>query len=131
MTLEEAMALQPEWVAIWVYILVAGAFVAPLVLLIWKASRKAGIITFIASILAAFGIQMMFDAMGYVKLLGLPHLILWVPIVVFLVVQQARGDMPNWPRRIIWFITTIICISLVFDFIDVVRWVLGERAPLV
>jgi hypothetical protein len=131
MTLEEAMALQPQWVVIWVYVLVAGAFVAPVVLLIWKASRKAGIITLIASLLAGFGVQMMFYAMGYVKLLGLPHLILWVPIVVFLMAQQARGDMPNWPRRIIWFIIAIICISLAFDFIDVVRWVLGERAPLV
>ena len=131
MTLEEAMALQPQWVVIWVYVLVAGAFVAPVVLLIWKASRKAGIITLIASLLAGFGVQMMFDAMGYVKLLGLPHLILWVPIVVFLMAQQARGDMTNWPRRIIWFIIAIICISLVFDFIDVARWILGERAPLV
>ena len=131
MTLEEAMALQPEWVMMWVYVLVAGAFVAPVVLLIWKASRKAGIITLVASLLAGFGVQMMFDAMGYVKLLGLPHLILWVPIVVFLMAQQARGDMTNWPRRIIWFIIAIICISLVFDFIDVARWILGERAPLV
>ena len=39
--------------------------------------------------------------------------------------------MTNWPRRIIWFIIAIICISLVFDFIDVARWILGERAPLV
>ena len=131
MTLEEAMALQPEWVMMWVYVLVAGAFVTPVVLLIWKASRKAGIITLVASLLAGFGVQMIFEAMGYVKLLGLPHLILWVPIVVFLMAQQARGDMPNWPRRIIWFITAIICISLVFDFIDVVRWILGERAPSV
>ena len=131
MTLEEAMALQPEWVMMWVYVLVAGAFVTPVVLLIWKASRKAGIITLVASLLAGFGVQMIFDAMGYVKLLGLPHLILWVPIVVFLMAQQARGDMPNWPRRIIWFIIAIICISLVFDFIDVVRWILGERAPSV
>lgn len=128
MSMEEAIAAQPAWVGIWIIVLFVGAFVAPLVLLIWKSSRKAGIITFVASMVAGFAIQMMFDAMGYVKLLGLPHLILWVPIVVFLMAQQARGDMPNWPRRIIWFIIAIICVSLVFDFIDVVRWVLGERA---
>ena len=62
MTLEDAMALQPEWVVMWVYILVAGAFVAPVVLLIWHARRQAGIITLIASLLAGFGVQMMFDA---------------------------------------------------------------------
>ena len=131
MTLYEATALQPAWVVMWVNVLIFGAFVMPLVLLIWKASRKAGIVTFIASMLAGFAVTLMYDAMGYVKLLGLPHLILWVPIVVFLMAQQARGDMPNWPRRIIWFIIAIICISLVFDFINVVRWILGERASSV
>lgn len=131
MTFNEAMALQPAWVGVWTSVLMLGAFAAPLTLLIWKSSRKAGIVTFVASILGAVAMQMMFDAMGYVKLLGLPHLVVWVPAVVFLIAQQARGDMPIWPRRIIWFITAVICISLAFDFVDVARWVLGERAPLV
>lgn len=131
MSLEDAIATQPAWVGMWLMVLVAGAFVAPLVLLIWKSSRKAGIITFVASVIAGFGVQMMYDSMGYVKLLGLPHLIIWVPVVVFLMAQQTRGDMPNWPRRIIWFVIAVLCVSLVFDFVDTVRWVLGERAPLV
>ena len=125
------MALQPTWVGIWLNFLLAGAFVAPLLLLIWKSSRKAGIVTLLSSVIAAFGVQYMFNAMGYVKLLGLPHLVLWVPTVVFLTAQQSRGDMTIWPRRIIWLIMTVICISLAFDIVDVVRWILGERAPLV
>jgi hypothetical protein len=48
-----------------------------------------------------------------------------------LTAQQSRGDMTIWPRRIIWLIMTVICISLAFDIVDVVRWVLGERVPLV
>ncbi len=131
MTFNEAMALQPAWVGLWTNVLMLGAFVAPLLLLIWKPSRKAGIVTLIASLLGGVAMQFMFGAMGYVKLLGLPHLIFWGPVVVFLIAQQARGDMPVWPRRIIWGILAVICISLVFDFVDVARWVLGERAPLV
>ena len=131
MTFNEAMALQPAWVGLWTNVLFFGAFVAPLLLLIWKPSRKAGIVTLIASLLGGVAMQFMFGAMGYVKLLGLPHLIFWGPVVVFLIAQQARGDMPVWPRRIIWGILAVICISLVFDFVDVARWVLGERAPLV
>lgn len=131
MTFNEAMALQPAWVGLWTNVLMLGAFVAPLLLLIWKPSRKAGIVTLIASLLGGVAMQFMFGAMGYVKLLGLPHLIFWGPVVVFLIAQQARGDMPVWPRRIIWGIMAVICISLVFDFVDVARWVLGERAPLV
>lgn len=131
MTLPEAIETQPVWIGVWLNVLVFGAFVAPLTLLIWKSSRKAGIVTFLASVAAVFAVNFMYDAMGYVKLLGLPHLVIWTPTVVFLMAQQARGDMSNWPRRIIWFIIAIICISLVFDFIDAARWVLGERAPLV
>ncbi|HCI08016.1 hypothetical protein N9530_01875 [Ascidiaceihabitans sp.] len=131
MTLEDAMALQPAWVGIWLNFLLAGAFVAPLLLLIWKSSRKAGIVTLLSSVIAAFCVQYMFNVMGYVKLLGLPHLVFWIPTVVFLIAQQSRGDMTIWPRRIIWLIMTVICISLAFDIVDVVRWVLGERAPLV
>lgn len=130
MTLQDAIAAGPPWVGIWINILVFGAFVAPLVLLIWKPSRKAGIVTFVASVLAGFGVNYMFEIMGYVRLLGLPHLIIWVPTVVFLIMQQASGDMPTWPRRVIWFIVAILCISLAFDFIDAVRWIMGERAPI-
>ena len=98
MTLNEAIATQPAWVGIWLNVLLLGAFVAPLVLLIWRASRKAGIITFGASMVAGFAIQMMYNAMGYVKLLGLPHVVIWVPVVIFLLGQAQRGDMPAWPR---------------------------------
>lgn len=130
MSFSEAIATQPQWIQLWLNVLLLGAFVAPLLLLIWKASRKAGVVTLVSSLIGGATIQYLFSVMGYVKLLGIGH-ILWLPVVVFLMAQQARGDMPNWPRRIIWFIITVISISLVFDFIDVIRWVLGERAPMV
>ena len=97
MTHEDSMALQPAWVGIWLNFLLAGAFVAPLLLLIWKFSCKAGIVTLLSSVIAAFCVQYMFDAMGYVNLLGLPHLVFWIPTVVFLIAQQSRGDMTIWP----------------------------------
>ncbi len=130
MSFEEAMALQPVWVVIWMNILLVGAFVAPLVLLIWRQSRKAGAITFVVSVFAGFCIQMMYNSLGYVKLLGLPHL-LWIPVVMYLAGQARRADMPAWPRRIIWFCMAVICVSLAFDIVDVIRYVLGERAPTV
>lgn len=131
MTLAEAIATQPAWVGLWLNVLLLGAFVAPLSLLIWKTSRKAGFITFISSAAGAFAVEMMFAAMGYVKLLGLPHVILWTPVVIFLLAQQKRGDMPVWPRQIMRAIIAIICVSLAFDYADVIRYFLGERAPLV
>ena len=55
------MALQPAWVGIWLNFLLAGAFVAPFLLLIWKSSRKAGTVTLLSSVIAAFCVQYMFN----------------------------------------------------------------------
>ncbi|UWQ96988.1 hypothetical protein K3728_07160 [Rhodobacteraceae bacterium M385] len=127
MTFNEAMALQPMWVQIWLNILLLGAFILPLSFLIWKQSRMAGIVTLVVSVLAALGVSWMYGQMGYVKLLGLPHVILWLPLAVYLWRQIRRTDMPQWPRRLMSVTLAIIVISLAFDIVDVARWVLGER----
>jgi dolichyl-phosphate-mannose--protein O-mannosyl transferase len=130
MTLSEAMALQPAWIGIWLNILLVGAFIVPLALLIWKPSRLAAIFCIIAGVLGAVGVDAMYNEMGYVKLLGLPHVIVWTPLVIYLVRQIKRPDMPVWPKRIMMVILAVIAISLAFDYTDVIRYVLGERTPL-
>jgi hypothetical protein len=129
MTLNDAMALQPTWLMVWINILLLGAFILPLALLIWKQSRVAGLLTLLASAIAGMSINMLFNSMGYVKLLGLPHLVFWTPLLVFLYFQTKRPDMPAWPRRIMFVVMGVIAISLAFDFVDVARYILGERAP--
>ncbi|KIC36882.1 hypothetical protein [Leisingera sp. ANG-M7] len=129
MTLEEAIATQPVWVQIWVNILFLGAFVLPLALLIWKPSRLAGLVTVAASVLAAGGVYWLYGQLGYVRLLGLPHVFLWTPLVVWLWRQRMRVDMPVWPQRIILLICAVIAVSLAFDYLDVARYLLGERQP--
>lgn len=130
MTLQEAIAAQPLWVNIWVNWLLVSAFALPLVLLIWPQSRLIGIVTALASVVAGTGVGWMFDAMGYVKLLGLPHLVIWGPLLVWLIAQVRRGHLPVWPQRILWVIVASIAVSLVFDVVDVLRYMLGARAPL-
>lgn len=131
MTMNEAMAVHgPGWLQIWLPILMAGGFIAPLVLLIWPQSRKAGAIAFVASVIAAIMIGVMYEYMGYVKLLGLPHVIFWVPLVIYLLGQTRKPDLPAWPRRIMLFAIAVIVVSLAFDITDVIRYLLGERTPL-
>ena len=131
MTFNEAMALQPTWVQLWLNILFLGAFVLPLALVIWRETRVAGIVTVLASVAAAVSINAMYAQMGYVKLLGLPHLIFWGPVVVDLWRVQGKDHVRTWPRRSIWVIVTLICLSLVLDVVDVARWLLGERSPTI
>jgi hypothetical protein len=129
MTLSQAIAQQPLWVQYWLYILIFGIVVLPLALLIWKQARLTAIITVAASILAGIGVSSLYDQLGYVKLLGLPHIVLWTPLVWFLWRQSKRPDMPQWPRRILLVVFAVFVVSLVFDYVDVARYVLGERLP--
>lgn len=129
MTIEEAIAQQPEWVGLWLKWLFFGVFILPLALLIWRQSRIAGIATVLSSVVAAVGVGWLFDQLGYVKLLGLPHIVLWTPLVIYLIWQLRRADMPKWPRWIMAVVVITILTSLAFDYADVVRYLLGETQP--
>jgi hypothetical protein len=128
MTLSEAIAQQPQWVQYWLNVLICGIVLLPITLLIWKQTRLTAIVTIAASVLAGFGVSWLYDRLGYVKLLGLPHIVLWTPLAMYLYGQIRRQDMPMWARRILIVVLAVFLVSLAFDYIDVARYVLGERA---
>ncbi len=131
MTLEEAFQQQPEWVQIWLNVLLVGAFILPLALLIWRQTRLTAVLCVAAGLAGGLTIDWMYGQLGYVKLLGLPHLIVWTPLAIWLVKQIRREDMPVWPRRAMVVILATIAISLAFDYTDVARYLLGERTPTI
>ena len=67
---------------------------------------------------------------GVVKLLGLPHLLIWGPLAVYLFRKQAKDAMPIAARWIIRVILVTLLISLAFDVVDVLGYLAGERTPL-
>ena len=69
--------------------------------------------------------------MGYVRLLGLPHLIFWIPLVIYLILRVCRGTPIETPyRQVLYVLIGTLLISLAFDAQDVVRYLLGETDPL-
>ena len=130
MTMQEAIALQPAWVGHWLKVLSVCAYILPFALLIWKQSRMAAIFTVVASFAGGFATAKLYDVVGYVKLLGLPHIIFWTPLVIYLVLQLRKADIPKAPRFIMMAIVGAILISLAFDYTDVLRYIAGERTPL-
>jgi uncharacterized membrane protein YeaQ/YmgE (transglycosylase-associated protein family) len=130
MTLQEAIAQQPAWIGYWLNWLLFASFILPLALLIWRQSRIAAIAAIVAGVAGAFGTGWLYDKMGYVKLLGLPHIVVWTPLAIYLVRQIRRADMPKWPRWIIGVVLASILISLAFDYTDALRYLLGERMAL-
>jgi hypothetical protein len=131
MTLQEAIAQQPQWIGWWLNWMLFGAFLLPFALLFWRQTRIAGIATILASVGGAFGVNWLFAQLGYVKLLGLPHILLWTPVAIYLAVLIRHPDTPVWPRRIMLVVLATIVVSLAFDYTDVARYVLGERTPTI
>lgn len=130
MTFEDAITLQPQWVRYWLSWLLIAVLILPLFLLRWRKSMLAGIATVLATGASGFAQNWLYDQMGYVKLLGLAHILFWTPLAFYLVSQLRRQDMPVWPRRIIVVILVSILISLAFDYTDALRYILGERTPV-
>jgi hypothetical protein len=103
MTLQDAPAQQPDWVQLWTTWLLIGGFVSPVGLLIWRSTRIAGIAAIAAAIAGAVGTQMIFDRLGYVKLLGLPHIVVWTPLLIYLI-ALLRQDMPRYARWLVYVV---------------------------
>ena len=61
----------------------------------------------------------------------LPHIVIWTPLAIYLYRRRKHFVNP-WPVR--WTVTALmatIVVSLGFDYVDILRYLLGERAPLV
>ena len=129
MSFIEAMAAQPTWVTIWLNWMGFGAFLLPLALFIWRETRLTALIIALTHTLNGFAVVYLFNTLGYVKLLGLPHLIFWGPLLWYLLRQLNAEDLPKAARTILWILTITLPISLAFDLVDTVRYAFGERTP--
>lgn len=114
---------EPWWLQAWIYwmMLVNTASLAFLrhrearwVLGVWVGN----VITMMA----------LYEAVGYVRLLGLSHVLWWTPLLVYLVAVRQRFAMGGafgwWGRALL----ATIAVSLVIDYVDVIRYQMGDGA---
>ncbi|MEO1000023.1 MAG: hypothetical protein AAFW69_05390 [Pseudomonadota bacterium] len=131
MTLGEAIGELPYWVRVWVGILSVVVMAVPVILLIWRETRVMGIVILAANVVMSLTMQALYGEAGFVRLLGLPHLVFWTPLLVWAVLRLRRGIAAPVPRVAIGVFAAVVAVSLAFDTVDVARWLLGERAPIV
>ena len=109
---------------VWVMLLVAANFLAPLFYIQTLEAQLT-----IAAVLIGFIIQSYIHSkLGFVRLLGLGH-ILWIPLVIWLGFRLTDIGLEN-PFGI-WLASLVLinAVSLVIDVIDVIRFFSGERSP--
>nr|MBX2805548.1 hypothetical protein [Hyphomicrobiales bacterium] len=122
MTFEEALALQPQWVQLWVMFMSIVLIGSVVMLLISKATRRDALIVFLANVPNVLLIQWLYDQLGYVRLLGLPHVLFWTPLVFYLFMRLKNHEIVTPFRQVIWLLLITITVSLVFDYDDVARY---------
>ncbi|WGI21730.1 hypothetical protein [Amylibacter sp. IMCC11727] len=129
MTFVEAMGAQPTWVQIWLNWMLISVFILPLALFIWRETRLTALIIVLTHTLNGLTVIYLFNMLGYVKLLGLPHLIFWGPLLWYLLRFMRRETISLWATRILWLLIATLAISLAFDLTDTIRYLLGNTTP--
>lgn len=132
MTFNEAMfALADGPQMAWLYWMSFAIIVTPVVLLFYKGTRRDAVIVTLGNIAMLIGMGWLYEVIGYVRLLGIVHVVLWTPLFIYVFLRAKNGEMP-WPcRTVLWMFAATMAVSLVFDYTDVARWILGERTPLI
>ena len=126
MTMFSEMMAQPLALQLWILWLVVINTASLLFL-----RHQEGRWVLFAWVANAITMTALFEWTGYTRLLGLSHVVWWTPLLVFLWVRRKatgdRGGFTAWIRVLFW--TNLL--SLVIDYTDVARYVLGERTPTV
>jgi len=122
---------QPVVVQLWVVWMIGAIFIVPGLLLRYESSRLEGKVILASSIVLAVLMLLWHSQVGYTRILALPHLLIWTPLLVYLYSRRSSLASPSHVRRMTMILVLTIVVSLAFDITDVIRYVLGERASMV
>lgn len=119
----------PLWVQIWV----AGILVPVNMLPFFFLETRAGVAGSLAALfVVATNVPLMWRYGGMNKVLSIPHLFAWVPLTLYLVLLLAddsyRSGMSGGETIMVSLLLAINGISLMFDVVDAIKWIKGDRA---
>ncbi|MEL7280408.1 MAG: hypothetical protein AAFY35_00205 [Pseudomonadota bacterium] len=130
MTLSEAIGTQALWIQIWVGWLALFNIAALAALLIKRDTRPHGLVIGAAFIANYLLMNWLYNQYGYARILGLAHVLIWTPLVLYLVFALRGPTIRGWIRPLTQVFVVSMLVSLAFDYVDVARWVMGERASM-
>ena len=119
----------PLWVQIWVAGILGPVNVLPFFLLestVGQAGALAALLVLVTN-----G-PLMWVYRGMNKVLSIPHLIAWGPLVIYLLMLLSesgfRADASRMELGLAALLLAINGISLMFDVVDSAKWLAGDRA---
>lgn len=129
-TLGDAIATQSAFLQGWVMVLV-GTHLLSLLLLVYKEEGKYKVryesLAIVFSFLLAGGfMSWLYEEIGYVRLLGLPHLIFWTPVFIWVLSRTLKGQYSTPFKQYAFLYLSVAGASLAIDTLDVLRYLLGD-----
>ena len=117
----------PTWVLVWVNVTVAVLALSIAFSFGYREARWI-LLGVTLGMLGTIGAYALF---GFTRLLGLGHILFWTPTLIYIVtVRGWKTYHKTLFSRWLILAAIIIGISLAFDVVDLLRWILGERAPI-
>jgi len=114
---------------VWIVLLVLANGVGPF-LFLWRAETRPEALAVLGAGAVGMVIQLVvFRWRGFVRLLGIGHLIAWVPLLAWLVGRLDSVDRASLFGIWILAVVALDLLSLVIDVTDVMRYGAGDRAP--
>ena len=128
--LNEAIATEPIWLQAWVMVLV----VTNLAALVFAAGREAGrwrvrpepLAIAASFVAAAIFMGWLYERVGYVRLLGLAHVVFWGPAWIWIFARRRAIGARTIFGRYLRVYLVIAGTSLAIDALDVVRFLAGD-----
>ncbi len=123
LSLGAAIMAQPLWLQAWIGWMMLVNF-AGAVIFIRRPEAKWVLAAIIA---AALFMSWLYGQFGYQRILGLAHVAFWTPLMIYLWSRRKQWDLPTLPGKWLAAVFVTDLTSLVIDYIDVVRYLAGER----
>ena len=113
----------PLWVQAWVSFILVPVNAASLAFLsepwgLWLAAMAVGAMLLNGVIMLA--------ERGFSKLMALPHVLIWTPMLGLVLWLLAQDIAPAY-RIYLLILLAVDVVSLIFDVIDTRKWVSGDR----
>lgn len=130
MSFDQAITTQPTWVQWWINgmgIVIVGSMIA---LLFSRTTRRDSALILATSLAMFFLMSWLYQQVGFVRLLGIVHVVIWTPLAVYFWRRLKNPAITAPFRQVIWVFLVTIIVSLMFDYVDVIRYFLGERESM-
>lgn len=114
---------QPPAILYWVYWLMA-INTASILFVIHRVEARWTLAAWLLS--GMLIMPYLYDQFGFVRLLGLAHIVVWTPLLVYLYRRRAHFKLPSITGVYFWLLILTNAVSLGFDYVDLARYFLGD-----